>query len=68
MHPAVHTSDAHALFHTNALPAVYQLTDEQKMAIGDPSEKTSVLEPIAYENRYNYYLPYMRTTYYAQKE
>ena len=42
--------------------------NEQKANIGDPSEKTSILEPIAYENRYNRALPWMRTTYYAQKE
>jgi len=40
---------------------------DEKRAIVDMSEKTSILEPIAYENRYNYYLPYMRTTYYGQK-
>jgi len=38
-----------------------------KNRIGDPSEKTSILEPDAYERRQNYALPYMRTTYYAQK-
>merc|ERR1712070_80672 len=30
---------------------------ELKRKIVDNSEKTSILEPIAYENRYNYYLP-----------
>lgn len=40
---------------------------EEKMNIVDTSEKTSIIEPMAYENRYNYYLPYMRTTYYGQK-
>jgi len=39
---------------------------DMKRAIGDPSEKTSILEPDAYENRSNYALPYMRTTYYGQ--
>ena len=38
-----------------------------KRAIVDMSEKTSILEPIAYERRQNYALPFMRTTYYAQK-
>jgi len=41
--------------------------NEQKANIGDPSEKTSILEPIAYERLYNYKLPWMRSTYYAQR-
>ena len=41
---------------------------EAKWNIEDTTEKNSIIEPIAYENRYNYYLPYMRTTFYAQKE
>ena len=32
----------------------------------DPTEKVSVLEPMAYERRYNYALPFSRTTFYSQ--
>lgn len=39
---------------------------DAKRAIGDPSEKSSILEPDVYENRSNYALPFMRTTYYGQ--
>lgn len=35
---------------------------------GDRSEKTSILEPMAYERRSNYNTPFMRTTFYGQKE
>ena len=31
-------------------------------------EKTSILEPMAYERRNNYALPFMRTTFYGQQE
>lgn len=33
---------------------------------GEKAEKVSVIEPMAYENRYNYNTPFMRTTFYAQ--
>ena len=39
--------------------------DAMKMKIGDPSEKTSLIEPRSYENRQNYALPFMRTTFYG---
>lgn len=37
--------------------------EEEEEKVPEP-EKLSVLEPIAYENRNNYALPYMRTTFY----
>lgn len=36
-------------------------------AVGDTSEKTSILEPMAYERRANYALPFSRTTFYSQQ-
>ena len=35
--------------------------------VGDTSEKTSIIEPDAYERRSNYALPFMRTTFYGQQ-
>ena len=35
---------------------------------GEKSEKVSIIEPMAYENRNNYALPFMRTTFYGQAE
>lgn len=49
-----------------AVAQVVEADLAMKRKIGDPSEKTSILEPDAYENRSNYALPYMRTTYYGQ--
>ena len=40
---------------------------DMKRAIVDSSEKTSILEPDVYENRSNYALPFMRTTFFSQK-
>lgn len=34
---------------------------------GDRSEKTSIIEPMAYERRSNYNAPFMRTTFYGQQ-
>lgn len=49
-----------------AVAQVVEADLDMKRKIGDPSEKTSILEPDAYENRSNYALPFMRTTYYGQ--
>jgi len=35
---------------------------------GDLADKVSIIEPMAYERRNNYALPFMRTTFYGQQE
>ena len=37
-------------------------------AAGEEADKVSILEPMAYERRNNYALPFMRTTFYGQRE